>query len=134
MEIIVVLIIIGVVVAFSFPNYTTPIEKARVANARNNLLAIYSAEQNYSNNHGSYCFSTSAPACDTLADINTQLSLNIQDDGTYTYSCSSTAVTCTATRTITPSTNIVVTLNSAINLSGSGTANPLCNTSNNWCP
>ena len=47
MEIIVVLIIVGIAAGFFFPNYTTPIEKARAANAQNNLLAIYSAQQNY---------------------------------------------------------------------------------------
>ena len=149
MEIVVVLVIIGVIAGFYFPRFTVPSEKAWAANAQNNLLAIYSAEQNYNNNNNGYCYSTSSAssACatstgdshcgDSLPAINCNLSLNIQDDGTYTYACSlSTGVyTCKATRATVSSTNIVVTLNNlAINLSGSGTANPQCNTSNNYCP
>lgn len=141
MEIIVVLTIIGVATVFSFPNYTTPVEKARVTNAQNNLLAIYSAQQNYRNNNGSYCtnnpvsspcpLSLSATCGGSLAYINCSLSLNIQDDGTYTYFCR--GVTCTATRTNSLSDpTMVVTLNAAIRLSGN--VNPTCTTSNNWCP
>ena len=146
MEIMVVLIIAGIAAAFFLPDYTIPIEQARAANAQNNLLAIYSAQQNYNNNNGgngNYCYSaagTASTACttgsdntcaDSLAQINCNLSLNIQDDGTYTYFCA--GGTCTAQRTSTGAT-IVLTLNSVINLSGSGIANPQCNLSNHWCP
>jgi len=144
MEIIVVLIIIGIAAVFFFPNYTVPTEQARAANVRNNLLAIYSAEKNYKNNNsGNYCVDVAPspqPACAEsgnpncaldLASINCNLSLNIQDDGTYTYSC--TGSTCTAKRTsISSSNTIVLTLNSAINLSGN--VNPQCNLTNHWCP
>ena len=139
MEMVVVLIIMGAIVGLSTPNYTIPTEQARALTAQNNLLAIYSAQQNFNNNYGSYCFSTgtnptgATTYCgDTLADINTNLGLNIQDNGTYTYSCSSAAITCTATRTSTNGT-ITLTLNSAINLSSG--ANPKCNlTPATWCP
>jgi prepilin-type N-terminal cleavage/methylation domain-containing protein len=137
MELMVVLIIIGVVAAFFFPNFTTPSEQARAANAQNNLLAIYSAQQNYNNNNGGNGdFALGAGLAGTLALINSTLSLNIQDDGTYLYDCGvTTANACTATRTsISTNNTIVLTLNSAINLSGSGSANPQCNLSNNWCP
>jgi type II secretory pathway pseudopilin PulG len=137
MEIIIVLIIIGVAVALSFPNYTIPIEQAKAANARNNLLAIYSAEQNYNNNNGgNRNFALGAALAGSLALINSTLSLNIQDDGAYLYDCGvTTANACTAKRTsISPPNTIVLTLTSAINLSGSGTVNPQCNLSNNWCP
>ena len=127
MEIVVVLVIIGVIAGFYFPRFTVPSEKAWAANAQNNLLAIYTAQQNYKNNNGSYA----TPA--TLSAINSALSLSIQDDGTYSYTCSS-GVTCTATRATVSSTNIVITLASPINLSGSGSANPQCNTSNHYCP
>ena len=129
MEIVVVLTIIGVIAGFYFPSFTVPDEKAWAANAKNNLLAIYSAQQNYKNNNGSYA------TLSALSAIDSTLSLSIQDDGTYLYDCGvTTANACTAKRSTTPSTNIVVTLNSAINLSGSGTANPQCNTSNYYCP
>jgi len=142
MEIIVILVIIGISVIIFFPDYTTPTEKARAANVQNNLLAIYSAEQNYRNNNGGYCsnnssslscngMSMSATCGGSLALINCNLSLNIQDDGTYTYFCG--GVTCTAKRTSIGAPNtIVLTLNSAINLSGN--VNPQCNLTNNWCP
>jgi type II secretory pathway pseudopilin PulG len=128
LEIIIVFMILGIALAIGFPNYLTSTEQARASNARSNLLAIYSAEQNYNNNNGGYCFGT----CDTLAHINTNLSLQIQDDGTYTYACSAAAVTCTATRAADANTNIVLALNSAINISGN--VNPQCNTTTNWCP
>ena len=127
MEIVVVLMIIGVVAGFYFPSFTVPSEKAWAANAQNNLLAIYAAQQNYKSNNGSYA----TPA--TLSAINSALSLSIQDDGTYSYTCSS-GVTCTATRSTVSTTNIVLTLASVINLSGSGTANPKCNSVSYYCP
>lgn len=124
MEILVVLIIIGFAVAFFLPNYTTPTEKARALTAKNNLMAIYTAQLNYRNNNGNFA----TPA--SLSAINTAFALNIEDDGTYTYTCAS-GVTCTATRNGTPTTNIVLTLASPIQ---TGNINPVCNTSNNWCP
>ena len=127
MEIVVVLMIIGIIAGFYFPNFTVPTERAWAANAQNNLLAIYAAQQNYKSNNGSYA----TPA--TLSAINSALSLSIQDDGTYSYTCSS-GVTCTATRSTVSTTNIVLTLASPINLSGSGSANPQCNTLNHYCP
>jgi len=131
LEILVVLVIVGLAAAMFFPNYTTPTEQARAANVRNNLLAIYSAEQNYRNNNGSYCISTTNPnPCDTLSHINFALSLNIQDDGTYTYSCA--GVTCTATRTNTSNLGISVTLNLPIQLNGNN-PNPIC-TLTTGCP
>jgi type IV pilus assembly protein PilE len=89
MEIIVVLIIIGIAAAVVIPNFSTPMAKSRAQNAVNNLLAIYSAQQNfYNNNNNNYCFSPGAfPNCGSLAAINTALSLNIPDDGSYTYQC-----------------------------------------------
>ena len=142
MEIVVVLIIVGIAAAVAFPNYITPTEQSRASGVRDNLLALYSAQQNYKNNFGGYCLSTSGAqtACNSIsancanniASINCNLSLNIQNDGTYTYSCTGTS--CTATRVGTASTNLVLTLNAPVNVTGTGTANPQCNTSNNWCP
>ena len=51
LEIIVVLMIIGIVIGFTLPNFSTPTLQARALTAQNNLLAIYSAEQNYNNNN-----------------------------------------------------------------------------------
>jgi len=147
-EIIIVMIMIAVATAFFFPNFTASLEHARAVTAQNNLLAIYSAEQNYNNNYGNntgatYCLdaaNTTNAACvaggatkcaNNLVQINCNLSLNLQDDGAYTYSC--TGTTCTATRNVPlASQTIVVTLNNPIALPGT---NPVCNfTSKNWCP
>ena len=95
MELIIVIIIIGAAIALGLPNYITSTEQAKASNAQHNLLAIYSAQQNYNNNNGgnsNFCLAS----CGSLAQINTNLSLQIQDDGTYTYACAGT--TCTATR------------------------------------
>jgi prepilin-type N-terminal cleavage/methylation domain-containing protein len=134
MEIIVVLVIIGVAAAFFLPDFTIPMEKARASSVQNNLLDIYSAEQNYRNSNGSYCFG-GAPFCDSLADINTKLSLNIQDDGAYHYFCVSAAVgiECFAERMSTFK-SIILTLSTPVNLSATGVANPKCNLTPSWCP
>lgn len=150
MELIIILIIIGVAVAFCLPNFTGPTEQARALTAQNNLLAIYSAEQNYNNNkagNNNYCINTSIPTpCDnSISDINTALSLNIQDDGSYTYICSIPAAgvfMCSATRT-NPNQAIIlkVILNQPININGANAnyaTNPVCialsGTYTNWCP
>lgn len=150
-ELIVVLIIIAICLAFVFPNFTKPTEQASAQTAQNNLLAIYSAQRNYYNNNGNFCLEDTVlpplSACvngaenkcgDSLAQINCNLSLNIQDDDSYLYSCDYNVTianknSCTATRKGTANT-IIMTLDSPINLSGNGTANPLCNLPTGWCP
>ena len=109
------------------PNFTTPTEHARAITVQNNLLAIYSAQHNYYNNNGNnYC--VGAP-CNSLATINTSLSLNFQDDGTYSYFCAGT--TCTATRQDGSGNGLVLNLNQAI-VTGGG--NPTCTLTPSWCP
>lgn len=160
LEIVVVLIIVGVILAFTVPDYTTPTEQARAMNAQNNLLAIYTAQQNYANNNGgNYCTSISSasaacqnaqtpadPNCaDNLAAINCNLSLNIPDDGTYTYGCwplrildpQGPVYPCTAVRNdSTSNLTLIMLLNEAIQISGE--QNPSCTVSRNryqnWCP
>jgi len=134
-EIIVVLVIIGICVAFALPNFNIPTEQAKALNAQNNLLAIYSAQRNYNNNNGGF-----ATALNGVAAINTALSLNIQDDGSYQYSCSAVSgFTCTATRTGNPAPLTLTVTNSPILLhqANSNTNNPLCTPAagnNAWCP
>jgi len=135
MEMIVVLIIIAIAAVFSFPNFTTPTEQARAMNAWNNLLAIYSAEKNYNNNNGGFALGASgAGDAHSLAAIDSTLSLNIQDDGTYTYDCGKTTPNvCTATRT-SGGLTITVKLLVPIQLTGAS-LNPACNPSTStWCP
>jgi prepilin-type N-terminal cleavage/methylation domain-containing protein len=131
LEIIVVLIIIGVACILSFPNFLQPSEKARASNVQNNLLAIYSAEQNYNNNNGgnnNYCLA----ACSSIAQINNVLSLQIQDDGTYLYDCSAGGNKCKATRNPGASVVITVALDQPIKIAGG--VNPSCAGIGGWCP
>ena len=135
MEIIVVMVIMAVSALLVFPNYVIFIEQSGVSNARHNLLAIYSAQKNYLNNNGSYCSAT----CGSLGAIDTALSLNIQDDGTYTYGCplgGSPANTCGAARTAPANAvKITVTLNLPVDITGR--TNPACvalsSSYTKWC-
>ena len=93
-EILVVLVIVGIIAAFTLPNLLTSVNQSKAGVAQNNLLAISAAESKYNEDHGAYC----TGACGTTAGINTSLNLNISD--TYTYSCGAGApYTCTATAT-----------------------------------
>lgn len=130
-EIIVVMIIIGIACAFFFPNYYLTSERAKAANAQNNLLAIYSAEQNYNNNnggHNNYCLA----ACSSLAQIDNVLSLQIQDDGTYLYDCSAGGNKCKASRNPGAGLVITVTLDQPVKIAGE--VNPACAGTVSWCP
>ena len=142
-EIIVVLIILGLALTFAMPNFTVPSEHAKAIVAQNNLLAIYSAQQNYYNNNGSVYCNTNVPnpepscavaldqCAPDLAHINCNFSLNIPDDGTYLYSCPN-ATTCTAIRNNGSGKGLTLTLNQPV-VTGGG--NPSCNfTATGWCP
>jgi len=83
-EIIVTLVIIGVLTAIAVNCYTVSIQQAAANAAQNNLITIYGAQRNYYFTNGSYC--TAAGSCDTLANLNTNLKLNITDSN-YTYAC-----------------------------------------------
>jgi prepilin-type N-terminal cleavage/methylation domain-containing protein len=100
-EIIVVLIIIGIIATIAAFNYYSSIQQGASNAAQNNLTAIYGAEKNYYFNNGSYCINSGAkPTCaDILADINTNLSLNVIDSY-FTYACATnppSGFCCTAT-------------------------------------
>jgi prepilin-type N-terminal cleavage/methylation domain-containing protein len=133
MEIIAVLLILSVAAIFAFPNFSTSTEKARASTVENNLLAIFTAQQNYKNNNNDvYCYDTGVNSCDNLADINAKLGLAITDDGTYAYDCPLNSLTCTATRTGGASDpKIKVTLNSPMVFSN---INPNCVSASGWCP
>ena len=148
-EIIVVLVIISIATVFAFPDFTRPTENAQAQAAQNNLLAIYTAQKNYNNNFNAYCLNaanTAQTACnalsanqacaDSLKAINCNLSLNITDDSTYSYSCAAnvSGFACSATRT-NASGNLVLTITNAPVKLGAG--NPSCTSATgntNWCP
>ncbi len=146
-EILVVMVIIAIAAVFALPNFTTPTEQAKALTAQNNLLAIYSAQRNYYNiNNGSFNMggggagiggSGVAGDPNGVQAINTAFVLNIQDDGSYIYDCGVTTKappTCTAIRNNSSNLGISIVLNSPINLSRVGVANPTCNLTSSWCP
>jgi len=131
MEMIVVLVIVAVCAVVAFPNFTTPTEQARSATARNNLLAMYSAEKNYFNNNGGFL------ACADITSCNTALALNIQDDGSYTYACNTSDASgfaCTSART--SGMISIVVKNTPVQIKTN--INPKCSASlaasYSWCP
>lgn len=81
-EVLVAIIILAIGAAVALPNFATYINDAKVRATQNNLQAILSLEKNYFLDHTAYCDS----ACDSLANINTNLGLNLSDTN-YTYSC-----------------------------------------------
>ena len=128
MEMLVVLFIIGVVVAFFSPGFYTSTQLAYSQAAKNNLLAIYSAQLNHFNdNNGVYCLNN--PCADTLAHINANLNLSITDN-IYAYNCgpdpAGTPFLCTATNG-----NTTLKVNDAT-IVLPGNVNPTC--AGTYCP
>jgi len=140
MEIIVVLVIIGILAALSVPTYTTMVIQGAAKASQNNLITIYNAQKNYYFNNGTYCTSANG-ICNSLASINTTLSLNISDNN-FTYTCANTGgFQCTATNI--SNTNLILTVTGGLPNNptpivlpgGSGTLNPSCVSNNNaYCP
>jgi len=159
-EIIVVMIIIGILVAFAVPNYITYMQQGAANAAEYNLITIYNAQKNYLFNHNKYCLKNTpaqsscmaiatkcagTTASDYLAAINCNLKLNINDNN-FTYLCESKTVGvvpkayCTATN---PSgltlalTLFANSVNQPICLPGSTTCtpNPKCTPAGSpFCP
>ena len=95
-ELLIVVFIIGVMAAFAVPSYTRSIERSHKNDAETQLTTIWSAEQIYRAQNGSFW-----PASGTgdITAINTNLSLGIIPNGMI-YSCSGdgTNFNCTAAR------------------------------------
>lgn len=129
----------SVTMVLFYPSFTKSTQVAYSQAAKNNLMAIYSAQVNYlNNNNGAYCFG--AGVCDTLANINTDLNLNISDS-VYSYTCCANGANgflCWATNGTatcaaqTGNTQWKVT-NGAVVLTGAG-LNPSCNVGGTYCP
>jgi len=123
-ELISVLVIIGILTAVSLASYDNMLNKGYSNAALNNLLTINNAQKNDYLKTGNYYISSSCP--DTLNNINTNLSLNINDPN-FNYCCTNTGgFQCTATST--SSSGITLTLtNAPIFLPGSSNPlNPSC--------
>ncbi len=98
LELIVVMIILGVLVIIAVPNFNRQISRAQVQDAKNNLLAIYAAQQNLFARTGNYLRN---PA----TNVNAALSLSVVSND-INYACGADPVdaanvglfSCTATQ------------------------------------
>jgi prepilin-type N-terminal cleavage/methylation domain-containing protein len=101
-EIVVVVVIVGVLLAFAVPGFNNFLEKEKGQNGANNLLLIYHSQKRYKLNNtlaDSYCVPSACPGGD-ITQINQSLGLNIVDPYfTYQIAASGTnGFTATATR------------------------------------
>jgi prepilin-type N-terminal cleavage/methylation domain-containing protein len=153
-EITVVMIISGVLLALAIPTYMGFMQQGAAIGAEHNLLAIYSAQKNYFLSNGGYCTTTTTTPANcgsSLSNLNnylatlnqpnpTSTSLGITDSS-FTYTCTNPnndnnqTFSCTATNNTGINLKLVIT-NGQIALPGaSGTLNPLCQADNNsLCP
>lgn len=98
LEVLVVLIIVGALVAIAIPNYYNSVYNYRVHGVENNLRAIGAAQSKYYEDHGYYCSPTSPiSGCANFGAINSNLSLNMAsvNDG-FTYNPCVSSGTCSA--------------------------------------
>ena len=137
LELIVVAAILGILATLTIPNYTKMVYQGEAKAAQNNLISIYNAEKTFYLSNSYYCSTTvqNATCADTLAHLNTGLSLNITDPN-FAYACSDpnsgtdgnkgTSFTCTATNNFIGTLSLTIT-NNPIMLPGSaGPLNPSC--------
>jgi general secretion pathway protein G len=107
-EILIVLIIVGIVVAIAVPNFIASVEQTKAQTAQNNLMAIAAGQSKYYEDHGNYC--TPTYSCgNTQSSLYASLSLSMTANDQFIYSCSSlgSSYSCTAqdisdTLTLTP--------------------------------
>jgi len=129
MEIMVVIIILGIVMAFAVPNYQKAVETTHLDDALSQMKAIHAAQQVYQVKNGSYFPTTNITVA--LAAINTNLNLHINENG-MTYTCTGspygggTQYSCTAVRQA-PAPTFTVTLTQT----DISETNPVCSGS---CP
>jgi len=88
-EIIVVMIIIGILVAIALPNYNAYMEQTRAQTAQNNLLAIAAGQAKYYEDYGKYCVNDTSANCGSLSSLSLNLSMIVSLDGPFSYNCSS---------------------------------------------
>ncbi len=84
-EIIVVLIIIGVLVAMAIPNYMIGVNRTYARDAMHNLLSIGAGQLTYKQNNPNYNYCTTA--CGDYASINNLLHLTITPELGMAYYC-----------------------------------------------
>ncbi len=115
----IVVIIIAVIAGFAIPNYQKTVERSYRRTAEANLIALHGAQQIYRSTYGTFWGTGDAAA------INTNLALNIIENGmTYTSTgATAAAFTVTAVRWG-PATTFTVTVTNAVINTGGG--NPSC--------
>lgn len=77
MEIMIVVIIMGIMVAFALPQYNKTVDRTRLQDGVNQLTAIHSAMLIYRAQNGTILAGTNL----TVADLNTALGINIIANG-----------------------------------------------------
>jgi len=87
MELLVVVIIIGILSSLMFPGYQRAKERAIDRQARTILPMIRAAEREYCAETGHYYPPTGSPDVTSVANINSNLKLDITDDGTWNSYC-----------------------------------------------
>lgn len=90
-ELIAVVVIIGILAAIMVPNYNRARERAVDKQAKAILSLIRAAQRNYKMETGGYC-----PGTTSISDINTNLRLDLVDDGNWGYSITGSASSFTA--------------------------------------
>jgi len=83
MEILVVIIIISIIAAFSVPNFSKSVRRARARDAVNNLTVIHAAQLIYGSMNSTFRLCNNVAAINALNGAN---SLSIVENGA-TYSC-----------------------------------------------
>ena len=104
-ELVVVMIIVGICLAFAIPSYIGSMEQTKAQAAQNNLLAIAAAQERYYEDNGVYCTTTTglvANCGNSRDNINGNLHLSIFANDPFSYSCvvSGLYYSCTAGDTI----------------------------------
>ena len=135
-ELVVVMVIIGIIVAFIVPNYSAMMQQGAAKAAQDNLITIYNAQKSYYfSNNGSYCTVSCASLNVGANSIDNILGLNITDNN-FTYACTPhpSNFQCTATNIGDPNLKLTLTYNpivlpGGLTCASSTGANPGCNPS-----
>lgn len=85
-ELIIVVIIVGVLAGFALPKYTRAREKAKDKQAQVILGLIRSAQRAYRMELHHYYPPPAAPSVGDIPTINSNLGLDLVDDGSWSYS------------------------------------------------
>jgi type IV pilus assembly protein PilA len=115
-EIIIVVVIIGIIAAFSIPLFGKTISRSKVRDAILNLNVIHASNVIYRMRNGGSNITGAAG----VAAINSALSLNILANGA-TYACT-TGTTCTASNVGVTGCTVTATLNTALSTTNPATS------------